>query len=570
MALKQSRCFDLIADQRVAVSRTAFVLNHGKMNLLEPHTVKYNRIKARTQDEFPHCRSLFIPCYNFAKGKTTGFFCAVRMNSSLDGTGKRRLWRLGVFQRHDCFDDKGEVHFFVFREATHWSQIQKGNRSQIAKHMEPCTSTISSSDIIPLTEVQRRGDSTANGCAFGFCARHVNALGCFEQSDCPDFFYDAPGHVFKKKFGKNKSNISFATKCCSDFMYVEPGKDKNNGRLGKKLKMDSLTPDSRKEEVNQSVKCDLISRVIHDMPNWRMLESKQHRDASIPIYYCVHKKLFQPSGKHFLCPFQAEKSIAGRQRTCRTKLFAKIPNGKKDALKEVTSEYLSPGLFDEKLRSMCLGTVELFVVDPREHPQGFVFSIVQDCKDPLRLGKIVFDNDQATIYKEERRGAFFDSSVKKGCVAFRGLPWLYESNINKKELKCLELMHGNRDGCLRSRKSVDMDGFFSYTGPRSSGQASSTPIETSSHGHDLWNMRNSLPAFMTGTLLGRILCTQSDRMLELSGNVVMNAAMMLENAEDGRKMGGYENICFHKIVTIWFSSVRNFSMGQRELTDDKF
>ena len=129
MALKQSRCFDLIADQRVAVSRTAFVLNHGKMNLLEPHTVKYNRIKARTQDEFPHCRSLFIPCYNFAKGKTTGFFCAVRMNSSLDGTGKRRLWRLGVFQRHDCFDDKGEVHFFVFREAMHWSQIQKGNRS---------------------------------------------------------------------------------------------------------------------------------------------------------------------------------------------------------------------------------------------------------------------------------------------------------------------------------------------------------------------------------------------------------------------------------------------------------
>ena len=70
-------------------------------------------------------------------------------------------------------------------------------------------------------------------------------------------------------------------------------------------------------------------------------------------------------------------------------MFAKIPNDKKDALKEVTKQYLSPEVFDEKLRSLSVGTSELFVVDPREHPQGFVFSIVQDGEDLLHLGKIV-------------------------------------------------------------------------------------------------------------------------------------------------------------------------------------
>jgi len=95
-------------------------------------------------------------------------------------------------------------------------------------------------------------------------------------------------------------------------------------------------------------------------------------------------------------------------------------------------------------------------------------------------------------------------------------------------------------------------------GPRSSGQASSSPIERSSHGHDLWNMKNSILAFMTVTLLGRILCTQSDKMLELSGNIIMMAAIMLENAKDRRSIGGHDNICFHKIVTMWFSSVSSY------------
>jgi len=559
---KKIQCFDLVTDRRVAVSRIIFVLNHGKMHLLDPHTVKYNRVRARSQDKFPPCRSLFIPCYNFGSGKTSGFLCAIRMTSSQDGIAKRQLWRLGIFQRHDCFQDDGQVNFFVFRQGTCWSKIQKANRSQLIKLVEPCSVVISPLDIIPLTEVQRRGDDSTRSSDFSFSATHVGAGGCFEQATCPDFLYDAPAHIFKKNFGKNKCNISFATKCRSDFKYVEPARDKNLGRLIKKPKTQLLTGNLQTGQANQAVKSDLISQVISDMSNWRMLESIKFGKVPIPIYYCVHKKSFQPSKKHFLCPFQVKEPVSGSRHACRTKVFAKIPNDKKDALKEVTKQYLSPEVFDEKLRSLCTGTTELFVVDPREHPRGFVFSIVQDCEDSLCLGKIVFDNDEVRIYKEERHGPFFDTSVKKGCVAFRGLPWLYETTLSKDELMCLEMMHGSRDGCLGSRKSVDMDGFFSYAGPRSSGQASSTPIETSSHGHDLWNMKNSLPSFMTGTLLGRILCAQSDRMLELSGNVIMKAAMIFENAEDDREVGGYENICFHKIITMWFSSVSNFSMGQ--------
>jgi hypothetical protein len=557
MVQKKMQCFDLVADRRVAVSRIIFVLNHGKMHLLDPHTVKYNRVRARPQDKFPPCRSLFIPCYNFGSGKTSGFLCAIRMTSSQGGIAKRQLWRLGIFQRHDCLQDDGVVNLFLFREGTCWSKIQRANKSQLIKLVEPCSVVISSSDIIPLTEVQRRGDVCGTSSDFSFSATHVGVGGCFEQATCPDFLYEAPAHIFKKNFGKNKCNISFATKCRSDFKYVEPGRDKNLGRGPiKKPKTQLRNCNSQSGQANLAVKSDLISQLVSDMSNWRMLESKKFGGKiPIPIYYCVHKKSFRPSEKHFLCPFQVKESISGTRQACGTKVFAKIPNDKKDALKEVTKQYLSPEVFDEKLRSLSVGTSELFVVDPREHPQGFVFSIVQDGEDLSRLGKIVFDNDEARIYKEERHGAFFDSSVKKGCVAFRGLPWLYETPLTKDELTCLETMHGSRDGCLRSRKSVDMDGFFSYTGPRSSGQASSTPIETSSHGHDLWNMKNSLPSFMTGTLLGRILCVQSDRMLELSGNVIMKAAMIFENTEDDREVGGYENICFHKIITMWFSSV---------------
>ena len=72
---------------------------------------------------------------------------------------------------------------------------------------------------------------------------------------------------------------------------------------------------------------------------WRV--KKLCRKIPIPIYYCVYKKLFRPSEKHFLCPFQVKEPFSGTHQACGTKVFAKIPNDKMDALKEVTKQYLS-------------------------------------------------------------------------------------------------------------------------------------------------------------------------------------------------------------------------------------
>jgi len=56
----------------------------------------------------------------------------------------------------------------------------------------------------------------------------------------------------------------------------------------------------------------------------------------------------------------------------------------------------------------------------------FTFSIVEVDKDLSNLGEAIFDNGYMTIFKEERESIYFDSSTKEGCVAFRGMPWLFD------------------------------------------------------------------------------------------------------------------------------------------------
>jgi len=79
-----------------------------------------------------------------------------------------------------------------------------------------------------------------------------------------------------------------------------------------------------------------------------MLSNKRHGKVSCPAYYCVPRKLFLISGKYFLCPFQVQNNFDG-SGGCRrnTKLFARIPNDKKDLLKASTLKYISPERFDE-------------------------------------------------------------------------------------------------------------------------------------------------------------------------------------------------------------------------------
>ena len=547
---KNNKCFNLIPDSKVIVARTVFVLNHGKMNLLQPTKVQFNRINAMSYEAFPQNRSLFIPCYNFAEGRTTGFLCAIRTSIGIGGKAVGKpSWRLAVFQRNDSFEGDGDVHFFLFRKESTWKNICKCSTHQLFKQLEGLTTNLGSNDIIPLKEVQRKGDGLGNF-SFGFDAKNLDAFGCFEQAPGPDFLYDATDTIFKQEFGKARCNLAFELKTDHDIVYVQPAKD------AQKIRQVPI----KREPKKLRTELDLVQSIVDNLPHWKMLSNKRCGKVSCPAYYCVPKKIFLMSGKYFLCPFQVQNNFDG-SGSCRrnTKLFARIPNDKKDLLKASTSKYISPERFDEQLKIFSCGTVELFIVDPTKHPNGFTFSIVKVDKDLSNLGEVVFENDYVRIFREEKKLISFDSSTKEGCVAFRGMPWLFDTSVlNKKRLKCFELMHGKKDGCTGSRKSVGMDGFFSYTGPRSSGQASSSPIERSSHGHDLWNMKNSIPAFMTATLLGRILCTQSDKMLELSGNIIMMAAIMLENANDRRLIGGYENICFHKIVTMWFSSVSSF------------
>jgi len=64
------------------------------------------------------------------------------------------------------------------------------------QQLEGLTTNLGSNDIIPLKDVQRKGDSLGNF-SFGFDTKNLDAFGCFEQAPGPDFFYDATDTIFK-------------------------------------------------------------------------------------------------------------------------------------------------------------------------------------------------------------------------------------------------------------------------------------------------------------------------------------------------------------------------------------
>jgi len=221
---KNNKCFNLIPDSKVIVARTAFVLNHGKMNLLQPTKIQVNRINAVSHEAFPKNRSLFILCYNFAENRTTGFLCAIRTSIGIGGKAfGKPSWQLAVFQRNDSFEGDDDVRFFLFRKESTWKNIYRCSTHQLIKQLKGFTTDLGSNDIIPLKEVQRKGDGLGNF-SFGFDAKNLDAFRCFEQAPGPVFFHDATDTIFREQFGKARCNLAFELKTDHDIIYVQPAK----------------------------------------------------------------------------------------------------------------------------------------------------------------------------------------------------------------------------------------------------------------------------------------------------------------------------------------------------------
>lgn len=567
--MSQKCYFNTSEDIKVQGSRLVFALNHKKMKKLQPYQVK---TRFKQHENFPTEHSLFIPCYNLQRVKTSGYLCALRTEDN---------WRLAVVQGVDIKSDgRHIVYFLYFKEGCKWDVIYRKHEKyqlheqyQLREHFNLITKycdigiqNLQSGDLVPLVEVSRyfKGGVAEH--------MHISARdGCFEQpKQGPDYWWEARGNIFKGLFNQEHPTRSFELKARTDMTFCKPTEQLILDRPTKKAK------DGKKEReyYDRTSQDDLIQLAAKQMLDWKVLDRKGKKDP-VPIYYVKEHEKGEPGKeKYYLVPF---KKVSGQDNVVT---FGKVSILKKDKLVQEVSG-LSQEEYDEKLLSFCDNQcVDLFIVDPRKHCRGFVFSILGSKENIPEEAKEVFRSSNVTIYKEDRQEVFTDSSLIHGTVVFRGMPWYFETDILEKDLLALDFMHGNKDsGMANSRHGVYMHNYFSYTGPRASCQSTSSPVEATTCGHDLYTKKYCPLTYPAGVKLGRVLCKQSDQMMDNSGNAMMKMAIMFQNMKNGEregKGGGYEMICFNRIVTMWFASVSAivsnilFEIGPLELKPKLF
>jgi hypothetical protein len=247
--------------------------------------------------------------------------------------------------------------------------------------------------------------------------------------------------------------------------------------------------------------------------------------------------------------------LHGKERGCHSKCFAKIHADHHDtAMNQEAMSFESYNVFLNDLSDRK--RVDLLVINPRDHKRGFVVVLLGDDECAPDSSEICFSNEEVRIFKEVRSHAFQDCDLEAGTVMYRGFPWLFRGNIEVGDLEFLDIMHGKKGGMLDSRPGVAMSGYFSYTGPRASSQSSASPIEYNSYGHDLHTEQYCPLTYPLGVKLGKLLCAQSDKMMNQCGNTMMHLVMEFERLHQGEQHNlNYSKICHNRIVTKWFASV---------------
>jgi hypothetical protein len=273
-------------------------------------------------------------------------------------------------------------------------------------------------------------------------------------------------------------------------------------------------------------------------------------DCPIAVYY-VQKVSTSTSEevKYVLFPY------VGKKDQSHTQTFAKVPVAEvPDLCKDLKNVHYNDydKLLDHTKHGEC---IELYNIDPSKHPRGFAVALLNDDESPPPYAAKVFSSSTHKIFRENHEKVFHDFQLQVGTVVYRGLPWMFDISLTETDIQFVEHMHGNKSrGLPEVRNGVYNFGYFSYTGPRASSQSSASPVEENSYGHDLYTKNYRSAAYPMGVKIGNILCSQSDKMMENSGNTIMKLAIH-HNLNEKEKNRVYSAICFNRIITKWFASV---------------
>lgn len=542
--MTKDRYFSLVSTPCIKGSRTVFVLQHTRLPKLIPFDIKECRISPSAV--FPRSYSLFLPCTNFQATKTKGFLCAVKVEGD---------WNLGVLQEvkiSGSFKANNYIgYFLIFKKGTTWDAVVTGFNTfiqtkainYILKYVNPVEIEIRGEDIVGLVEVSRkfRSDNKPIHC-------HISSTdGCFDQpksGPCHwwsasyklfhDIFQTTKPYTMNGNWRRNKDVCLRKPHCGGQEKTTNPPARKRKRTLSKENF--SLLEDIYRSMKNQKVVCSINS------------------DQHVMVYYVKVLRVDDSyrEKKYVLFPLQEGEKMS------IVKTFAKVPSHMvNDGLPNLDGQ--APSAYDRHLLHLSAGkTIDLYCINPSDHPNGFAIALLSKDEMPPKSSSEIFSNTFSQLFMEKRDGVFLDSDLEVGTVVYRGLPWMFEVPLCAKDFEFIEHMHGNEQHGMPSvRNSVNNFGFFSYTGPRASSQSSSSPLERKSVGHDLYTKQYRNMPYTTGLRIGNILCSQSDKMMRASGNVMMTMAAHHKNQTGAQASGepSYSAICYNRIITKWFASV---------------
>jgi hypothetical protein len=512
-----------------------------------PYVIKECRLEPHPN--FPIRNSLFLPCNNFQGAETTGFLCAVK-------TDEKKCWNLGILQHVNIVGDfksnSYEGFFLVFKKGTSWdaavSGLEKYMKSKqvqyILKYVEPKIIRIDGHGMVPLVEVTRYMNNEE-------CLHfHLSPKDkCFEQpKEGPQAWWTASGNLFKQLFGERKTEVLEGswkrnTSVILSSILLTPAETVNcDHQVMNNRKRNTLKVGDAEQVMLDFASSMKIAKVI----------DVELDDCPIPIYY-VHQRspMLSDEKKYVLFPYSRSKD------NIHTRQFAKIAPDKVPKLCKALSD-IKYNEYDDLLEHKKFGEcVELYNIDPSKHPRGFAVALLNDSERPPPSSTEVFSSSTHKIFRENRRHVFHDFQLQVGTVVYRGLPWMFDIGLKVADIEFVEHMHGNESrGLPHVRNGVHNFGFFSYTGPRASSQSSASPVEENSCGHDLYTKNYRPAAYAMGLKIGNVLCSQSDKMIDNSGNTAMKLAMCHNLTQNKRKRNhNYSAICHNRIITKWFASV---------------
>ena len=374
-------------DLKVKGCRHIFALNHKRMKNLQPFLVT---TRFKQHENFPVGHSLFIPCSNFQDVKTSGYLCALRI---------RDLWRLAVIQGVDIQSDGNHIVYFLYFKKrctsdvifrAHGKYLKEHKLFLITKYCEQGEERVKSGDLVPLVEVSRyfTGDTAAEH-------MHISERdGCFEQpKQGPDYWWQAVGPIFQNLFQTKNPECIFVLKARKEMILRKTTTQIVLNRKTKKARIQ----EKDRECYDRTGPDELIQMAAKEMLDWKVMDLKGKCNP-VPIYYVrEHVKAETGNKKYYLVPF---KKGCGKENVVT---FGKVSISQKDKLVQEVSG-LSPEEYDEKLLSFCENDcVDLFIVDPRKHYRGFVFSILGSEENIPEEAKEIFSSSTVTIYKEDRQ-----------------------------------------------------------------------------------------------------------------------------------------------------------------------